>query len=236
MCAAWKKKYERNEIVCFYCTQSGILCGIAKFSRGNKNKLRTFKPQKWKKIKNSQPQTKFTGSYKEKSVNSTKCRKWSWFLFYMCYSWWYFERGKATRHEESNPRDWYTNKNYDAISKLLCRLLTQENINFCLTKGTVPSDFQKAVFIQLIEMNAKLKNLTIDQLTFCRISQKYMKDSHMTKCILIYCIIIYLLFNVLYKHQCSFRKGYNAQNCLLIMIEKMKEACDKSKVCAPALS
>ena len=68
MCAAWKKKNERNEIVCFYCTQSDILCGIAKFSRGNKNKLRTFQPQKWKKSKNSQPQTKFTGSYKKRSV------------------------------------------------------------------------------------------------------------------------------------------------------------------------
>ena len=69
MCAAWKKKNERNEIVCFYCTQSDILlCGIARFSRGNKNKLRTFQPQKWKKFKNSQPQTKFTGSYKKKSV------------------------------------------------------------------------------------------------------------------------------------------------------------------------
>ena len=41
---------ERNEIVCFYCIQSDILlCGIARFSRGNKNKLRTFQPQKWKK-------------------------------------------------------------------------------------------------------------------------------------------------------------------------------------------
>ena len=59
------KENERNEIVCIYCTQSGILCGIAKFSRGNKNKLRTFQPQKQKKIKNSQPKTKFTGSYKK---------------------------------------------------------------------------------------------------------------------------------------------------------------------------
>ena len=34
----------------FYCTQSEILlCGIARFSRGNKNKLTTFQPQKWKK-------------------------------------------------------------------------------------------------------------------------------------------------------------------------------------------
>ena len=50
MCAAWKKKNERNEIVCFYCIQSDILlCGIVRFSRGNKNKLRTFQSQKWKK-------------------------------------------------------------------------------------------------------------------------------------------------------------------------------------------
>ena len=50
MCAVWKKKNERNEIVCFYCTQSDfLLCGIARFSWGNKSKLRTFHPQKWKK-------------------------------------------------------------------------------------------------------------------------------------------------------------------------------------------
>ena len=68
MCAAWKKKNERNEIVCFYCTQSDIFyCGTARFSRGNKNKLRTFQPQKWKRIKNSQPQTKSNGSYKKKN-------------------------------------------------------------------------------------------------------------------------------------------------------------------------
>ena len=28
-----------------------LLCGITRFSRGNKNKLRTFQPQKWKKIR-----------------------------------------------------------------------------------------------------------------------------------------------------------------------------------------
>ena len=50
MCAAWKKRNERNEIVCFYFTQSDILLfGIARFSWWNKNKLRIF--QKWKKKK-----------------------------------------------------------------------------------------------------------------------------------------------------------------------------------------
>ena len=52
----------------FYRTQSDILvCGIARFSWGNKNKLRTFQPQKGKKKKkNSQPQTKLTGSYNKR--------------------------------------------------------------------------------------------------------------------------------------------------------------------------
>ena len=72
----WKKKNERNEIVCFYCTQSDILlCGIARFSRGSKNKLRTFQPQKWKTVKNSQPQRKFTGSYKTKRVYTSKTQE-----------------------------------------------------------------------------------------------------------------------------------------------------------------
>ena len=31
------------------------------------------------------------------------------------------------------------------------------------------------------------------------------------------------------KHQCGIRKGYNAQHCLLVMIEKMNENRDKIK-------
>ena len=38
------------------------------------------------------------------------------------------------------------------------------------------------------------------------------------------------------KHQCGFCKGYNAQHCLLVMIEKMKEAYNKNKVCTAVLT
>ena len=34
--------------------------------------------------------------------------------------------------------------------------------------------------------------------------------------------------NILFPSQCGFRKGYSAQHCLLVMIEKFKEAIDKS--------
>ena len=61
---------ERNRMkemkYCVFIVLSLIFfCGIARFSRGKKNKLRTFQPQKWQKIKHSQPQTKFTDSYKK---------------------------------------------------------------------------------------------------------------------------------------------------------------------------
>ena len=40
----------------FNRTKSDILlCGIARFSLGNKNKLRTFQPRKGKRIKHNQP-------------------------------------------------------------------------------------------------------------------------------------------------------------------------------------
>ena len=69
-----EKEWKKWNIVCFYCTQSDILlCDIARFSRGNKNKLRTFLPQKWKKIKNSQPQTKFTDSHKKRVYFDPYC-------------------------------------------------------------------------------------------------------------------------------------------------------------------
>ena len=38
------------------------------------------------------------------------------------------------------------------------------------------------------------------------------------------------------KHQRGFRKGYNAQHCFLVMIEKIKEARDKNKVCTLVLT
>ena len=33
--------------------------------------------------------------------------------------------------------------------------------------------------------------------------------------------------NILFPGQCGFRKGYSAQHCLLVMIEKLKEAIDR---------
>ena len=35
---------------------------------------------------------------------------------------------------------------------------------------------------------------------------------------------------LLSKYQCGFKKGFSAQHCLLVMLEKSKNAVDKGKV------
>ena len=37
------------------------------------------------------------------------------------------------------------------------------------------------------------------------------------------------------KYQCGFRKGFNIQHALLVMIEKMKTACDYKEFCVDVL-
>ena len=41
---------------------------------------------------------------------------------------------------------------------------------------------------------------------------------------------------ILSKYQCSFRQGYNTQHCLLVMVEKCKEALDKGGLCGALLT
>ena len=41
---------------------------------------------------------------------------------------------------------------------------------------------------------------------------------------------LYIYFeNILSKFRCGFRKGFSTQHCLLVMIEKWKEAVDKDR-------
>ena len=49
-----------------------------------KNKLRTIQPQNLEKIKNSQPELKFTGSYKKKSLTFTVILLLLMLLFCYC--------------------------------------------------------------------------------------------------------------------------------------------------------
>ena len=62
-----------------------------------------------------------------------------------------------------------------------------KNVNSCLTEGTFPNDFKKAVVHSIHKNECK----TINQLVFYLISLKYMKDCYMKMFVLV-------LINVLY--------------------------------------
>ena len=42
--------------------------------------------------------------------------------------------------------------------------------------------------------------------------------------------------NIMSKFQCGFRKGFNAQDCLIVMIEKWKRMLDKGGTCGALLT
>ena len=104
-----------------------------------------------------------------------------------------------------------------------------KNINSCLTEGTFPNDFKKAVVHPIHKKECKTEKSNYRPISILpnpsKIYERLLYDQ------------MYSYFDKFFvKYQCGFRKGYIAQHCLLVMIEKMKEARDKYKVCAAVLS
>ena len=104
-----------------------------------------------------------------------------------------------------------------------------KNINSCLTEGTFPNDFKKALVHPIHKKECKTEKSNYRPISILpnlsKIYERLLYDQ------------MYSYFDKFFvKYQCGFRKGYNAQHCLLVMIEKMKEARDKNKVCAAVLT
>ena len=100
-----------------------------------------------------------------------------------------------------------------------------KNINSCLTEGTFPNDFKKAVVHPIHKKECKTEKSNYRPISILpnlsKIYERLLYDQ------------MYSYFDKFFvKYQCGFRKGYIAQHCLLVMIEKMKEARDKNKVYA----
>ena len=105
----------------------------------------------------------------------------------------------------------------------------RKNINSCLTEGTYPNDFKKAVAHPVDKKECKTEKSNYRPISILpNLSKIY--ESLLYNQMYTYCDKLFV------KHQCRFRKGYNGQHCLLVMIEKMKEARDKNKVCAAVLT
>ena len=94
-----------------------------------------------------------------------------------------------------------------------------ENINFCIENSEFPSDLKLADVIPIYKKNSKsLKDNYRPVSILSNISKVYEKT--------IYEQLQNYFENFFSKFQCGFRKGYNAQHCLINLVEKWKLSVD----------
>ena len=94
-----------------------------------------------------------------------------------------------------------------------------ENFNSCIEKGEFPDVLKHADVVPVHKKKCKTEKTNYRPVSilpnFSKIYEKLMYKQ------------LYQYFEtILLPNQCGFRKGYSAQNCLLLMIEKFKEAID----------
>ena len=101
----------------------------------------------------------------------------------------------------------------------MCAKYFHENINFCIENSISPSDLKVADVAPVFKKKSKTSK---DNYIPISISPNISKIYE--RCL--YNQIQTYFDNILSKYQCGFRKGFNAQHCLVSMIEKWKESVD----------
>ena len=94
-----------------------------------------------------------------------------------------------------------------------------QNINYCIENSVFPNDLKLADVTPIHKKKSKSKKDNYRPVSILpNISKVYEK--------LIYEQIRSYFENILSRYQCGFRKGYNAQHCLMVLIEKWKKSVD----------
>ena len=94
-----------------------------------------------------------------------------------------------------------------------------KNINFCIENSIFPSDLKVADVTPAFKKKSKTSKDNYRPISILpNISKIY------ERCL--YNQMQTYFDNLLSKYQCGFRKGFNAQHCLVSMIEKWKESVD----------
>ena len=94
-----------------------------------------------------------------------------------------------------------------------------KNINFCIENSIFPSDLKVADVTPAFKKKSKTSKDNYRPISILpNISKIY------ERCL--YNQVQTYFDNLLSKYQCGFRKGFNAQHCLVSMIEKWKESVD----------
>ena len=105
--------------------------------------------------------------------------------------------------------------NSDIFSNLIYK-----HFNCCIDKGEFPNDLKHADIVPIYKKNNKCEKENYRPVSILsNLSKIYEK--------LMYNQLYEYFDNILFPSQCGFRKGYSAQHCLLVMIEKFKEAIDR---------
>ena len=91
-----------------------------------------------------------------------------------------------------------------------------ENINQCISKSISPSDLKLADVTPVYKKKSKNSKGNYRPVSISNISKLY------EGCI--YDQIQLFFDSLLSKYQCGFRRGYNAQHCLITLIEKWKKS------------
>ena len=95
----------------------------------------------------------------------------------------------------------------------------QKNINFCIENSIFPSDLKVADVTPAFKKKSKTSKDNYRPISILpNVSKIY------ERCL--YNQMQTYFDNLLSKYQCGFRKGFNAQHCLVSMIEKWKESVD----------
>ena len=98
-----------------------------------------------------------------------------------------------------------------------------KSINHCITEGNFTADFQAA------EVRPPYKNdRRADKSNYRPVSILSNVSKIYERCLYSQ-LYDYFNKNIFSKYQCGFRKGFNTQPTLLVMIEKMKIARDNKK-------
>ena len=100
--------------------------------------------------------------------------------------------------------------------------MINKHLNYCIDKGEFPNDLKHADIVLVYKKNHKREKENYRPVSILpnlpKIYEKLMYNQ------------LYDYFdNILFPSQCGFCKGYSAQHCLLVMIEKFKEATNTGK-------
>ena len=105
------------------------------------------------------------------------------------------------------------------MNKDLIAKFTVENFNSCIDEGEFPSELKHA---HIVSIHKKKDKSDISNYRPVSILSNHSKVYEK----LIYTQLYQYFKNILFPSQCGFRKGYSTQHCLLVLIEKFKEAID----------